>query len=178
MRIYRHIYNILTHTLLMRIAKAMTPGLLAIQHGALQGRNTTTLASNLLNNLHTQDGCVPVLDVAKAFPSVPRSMVTNIGKEAGAPETIIRMLGEMHQHTPHVLSVHRRDLPIRPTRGIKEGCPLAPHCSSYTTTSYGGRPWSGVLRPASTSLSTISLYVSPRQKHFCKLYTHYTRWST
>ena len=55
----------------MRISKAMTPGLLDIQHGALQGRNTTTLATKLLNDLHTQDGYVALLDVAKAFPLVP-----------------------------------------------------------------------------------------------------------
>ena len=78
----------------MRIANAMTSGLLDIQHGALQGRNTTTLATNLLNDMHTQDGYVPLLDVAKAFPSVPRSMLTNIVKDAGAPESIIRMRGK------------------------------------------------------------------------------------
>ena len=55
----------------MCISKAMTPGLLDIQHGALQGRNTTTLATKLLNDLHTQDGYMALLDVAKAFPSVP-----------------------------------------------------------------------------------------------------------
>ena len=104
----------------------MTPGLLDIQHGALQGRNTTTLATKLLNNLHTQDGYVALLDVAKAFPSVPRPMLTRIVKEAGAPENIIRMLGEIYQHTPAVLSLHGRDLPIRPTRAMKEGCPLSP----------------------------------------------------
>ena len=75
----------------MRILKAMTPGLLDIQHGALQGRNTTTLATKLHNDLCTRDGYVAVLDVAKAFPSVPQPMLTNIVKEAGAPETIIRM---------------------------------------------------------------------------------------
>ena len=53
-------------------------------------------------------------------------MLTNIVKEAGAPETIIRMLGEIYQHTPAVLSLHGRDLPIRPTQGMKEGCPLSP----------------------------------------------------
>ena len=120
------IYSVLTRLLLMHIAKAMTPGLLDIQHGALQGRNTTTLATKLLNDLHTQEGYIALLDVAKAFPSVPRSMLTNIAKEAGAPESIIRMLGEIYQHTPAVLSLHGRDLPIRPTRGMKEGCPLSP----------------------------------------------------
>ena len=53
-------------------------------------------------------------------------MLTGIVKEAGAPENIIRMLGEIYQHTPAVLSLHGRDLPIRPTRGMKEGCPLSP----------------------------------------------------
>ena len=95
----------------MRIAKAMTPGLLDIQRGALHGRNTTTLATK-----HTQARYVALLDVAKAFPSVPRSMLTNIVKNAG----------EIYQHTPAVRSLHGRDLPIRPTRGMKEGCPLSP----------------------------------------------------
>ena len=103
----------------------MTPGLLDIQHGAIQGRNTTTLATKLLH-LHTQDVCVALLDVAKAFPSVPRPMLTGIVKEAGAPQNVIRMLGEIYQHTPAVLSLHGRDLPICPTRGMKEGCPLSP----------------------------------------------------
>ena len=67
-----------------------------------------------------------LLDVAKAFPSVPRPMLSGVVKEAGAPENIIRMLGEIYQHTPAVLSLHGRDLPIRPTRGMKEGCPLSP----------------------------------------------------
>ena len=65
------IYSILTRLLLMRISRAMRPGLLDIQHSALQGRNTTTLATKLLNDLHTQDGYVALLDVAKAVPSVP-----------------------------------------------------------------------------------------------------------
>ena len=76
--------------------------------------------------LHTQHGYVALLDVAKAFPSVPRPMLTGIVKEAGAPGNMIRMLEEIYQHTPAVLSLHGRDLPIRPTRGMKEGCPLSP----------------------------------------------------
>ena len=36
------------------------------------------------------------------------------------------MLGEIYQHTPAVLTLHGKDLPIRPTRGMKEGCPLSP----------------------------------------------------
>ena len=39
------IYGILTHLLLKSITKAMTSGLLNIQHGTLSGRNTTTLAT-------------------------------------------------------------------------------------------------------------------------------------
>ena len=120
------IYSTLTRLLLMRISRVMTPGLLDIQHEALQGRNTTTLATKLLNDLHTQDGYVALLDVAKAFPLVPRPMLTGIVKEAGAPENIIRMPGEIYQFTPVVLSLHGRDLPIRPARGMKEGCPHSP----------------------------------------------------
>ena len=53
-------------------------------------------------------------------------MLTGIVKEAGVPKNIIRMLAEIYQHTPAVLTLHGRDLPIRPTRGMKEGCPLSP----------------------------------------------------
>ena len=120
------IYSILTRLLPTRISRAMTPGLLDIQHGATQGRNTTTLATKLLNDLHTEDGYVALLDVAKAFPSVPRPMLSGLVKEAGAPENIIRMLGEIYEHTPAVLTLHGKDLPIRPNTGMKEGCPPSP----------------------------------------------------
>ena len=53
-------------------------------------------------------------------------MLTGIVKEAPAPKNIIRMRGEIYQHTPAVLSLHRRGLPIRPTKGMKEGCPIFP----------------------------------------------------
>ena len=129
---YRPIYvstvicSILSHLILMRIANAMTPRLLNIQHGALRGGNTMTLASKLLNDLHTQDRYVVLWHVTKAFPSVPRSMLTNIVKEAGAPEAIIRILGEISRHTPTMMFLHGRDLPMRPIRRMKEGCPLHP----------------------------------------------------
>ena len=74
------------HPPCLRMSKAMTRGLLDIQHGPLQRRNTTTLATKLGNDQRTQDGYVALLDVAKAFPSVPRSMLTTLVKEAGAPK--------------------------------------------------------------------------------------------
>ena len=68
---------------------------------------------------------VALLDVAKVSPSVPRTMTTDIIRQAGAPEPIIRLLIEIYSHTPAVLHIHGRDLPIHP-KGIKEGCPLSP----------------------------------------------------
>ena len=115
----------------MRVAKAMTPRLLDIQHGALQGRDTNTVATKLLNELHTQDGYVALLHVAKAFPSVPLSMLSNIVKEAGAPASIIKMPRDIYHHTAAVPSLHGRGLPIRPTRGMKEVCPLSPTLLLY-----------------------------------------------
>ena len=103
-----------------------------MERGPLQGPNTTTLATKLLNDLHTPDGYVALLDVAKAFPSVPRPMLTGIVKEARAPENIIRMPGEIYQHTPAVLSLHGRGLLVRPTMGMKEWCPPPPQIYDYT----------------------------------------------
>ena len=53
-------------------------------------------------------------------------MLTGIVKQARAPQNMIRMLGEIYQHKLAVLSLHGRDLPIRPTKGMKQGCPLLP----------------------------------------------------
>ena len=61
--------------LVKRITKAMTPGVLNIQHGALSGNNTTTLMAKLVNYLHKSEGYPAVLEVAKAFPSVPHSRI-------------------------------------------------------------------------------------------------------
>ena len=46
----------------------MTTSLLNIQHGALSGRNTMTLAATLINNLHKTEGYSGLLDAEKAFP--------------------------------------------------------------------------------------------------------------
>ena len=120
------VYGILARLILKRITQAMTPGLLPIQHGAISGRNTTTLAAQLVNDLHKADAYVTLLDVAKAFPSVPRSMITDIIRQADAPEPIVRMVTEIYDYTPATLHLHGRDLRIHPKRGMKEGCPLSP----------------------------------------------------
>ena len=104
----------------------MTPGLLDIQHGALSGKNTTTLIAKLMNDLHKAQGYLPLLDVAKAFPSVPRMMTTGIIQEALPQEPKMRLITETYSHTPAVLHIHGRNLPIHPKRGMKQGCPLSP----------------------------------------------------
>ena len=78
------IYGILTRLLLKCMATAMTPDVLDIQHGALSGRRTTTLTAKLVNNSHKTNGYPALLNVAKAFLSVPRTMITDIMQEAGA----------------------------------------------------------------------------------------------
>ena len=120
------VYGILTRLILKQITQAMTAGLLPIQHGAISGRNTTTLAAQLVNNLHKADAHVALLDVAKAFPSVPRSMITDIIRQADAPEPIVRMVTEIYDYTPATPHLHGHELRIRPKRRIKEGCPLSP----------------------------------------------------
>ena len=62
----------------------------------------------------------------KAFSSVPRTMIIDIIREAGAPEPIVRILTKIYNHAPAVLHIHGRNLPIHPKQGMKEGCPLSP----------------------------------------------------
>ena len=139
------------------------------------------LATKLLNDLHTQDRCVAVLDVAKAFPSVPRLMLTNIVKEARALETIIRMLGGIYQHTPAILSLHGRDLPIRPSRGMKEGCPLSP---TLILLYYDILPRETMERCYEACLYVFVDDIAVRAptqlqwKHSCRPSTCYRRWRT
>ena len=120
------IYGILTRLLLKPITAAMAAGLLDMQHGALSDGNTTTLTARLINDLRKTEGYLALLDVAKVLPSVPRTMITDIIREAGAPEPIIRMITEIYNHTPAVLNLNLCDLPVHPKRGMNEGCPLSP----------------------------------------------------
>ena len=66
-----------------------------------------------------------LLDIAKAFPSVPRTMITDIICKAGAPQPMVRMVTEIYHHTPTTLHLHGRGVPIHPKRGMKEGYPLS-----------------------------------------------------
>ena len=52
--------------------------------------------------------------MAKAFLSAYRMMITDIIQEAASPEPITRLLTEIYGHTPAVLHLHGRDLPIHP----------------------------------------------------------------
>ena len=74
------VYGILTWLIIRQITHAMAPGLLHIQHGILGGRNTTTLDAKLMNDLHKTKAKAhtALLDVGKGFPSVPRTMITEI----------------------------------------------------------------------------------------------------
>ena len=122
------IYGILNRPLLKRIMHATTLGLLNIQHASRRGRNTTSLAARLLDDLQRHKGHLALLNVAKPFffSSVPRTMITYIMREARALEPITRMFEEIYNNTPALLSLHGRELPIHPKQGMKEGCPLSP----------------------------------------------------
>ena len=90
-----------------------------------QKHNDTNRKTN--ERLTKTEGYLALLDVAKVFPSVLRTMIiTNIIQEAGALEPITRLLTEIYNHTPAVLHLHGHNLPIHPKRGMKKGCPLSP----------------------------------------------------
>ena len=61
-------YGILTRLHLKRITAALAAGLLDVQHGALGGRNTTTLTARSANDLHKIEGYLPLSRPRWAFP--------------------------------------------------------------------------------------------------------------
>ena len=65
------------------------------------------------------------MDVAKALPFVPRLMLLDIIRTADAPKPHMRLIGETYRNTPLLLSLHGRELPSKPTRGMKVGCPVS-----------------------------------------------------
>ena len=103
-RVHRHLWHI--DVLGPRVTQAASLVRPNIQHGALQGGNTTTLATNLLNELHPHEGCDALLDVSKGVLLVPRSMLMNIIGTAGTFEPRVRMIDERNCSTPAVLALH------------------------------------------------------------------------
>ena len=112
------ICGILTRMLLKQTTTAMAAGLLDIQHVALSGRKTTTLAARLIKDLHKTEGCLALLDVREVFLSFPGTMITNIIKEARVPDPITGMIPEIYSHTSVMLHLDGRDLPMHPKRGM------------------------------------------------------------
>ena len=62
-----------------------------------------------MNDLQKTKGHITLLDVAKALPSVPHTMMTNNIGEVGAPETITRMVVESYAGVPTLVNLHNRN---------------------------------------------------------------------
>ena len=63
--------------------------------------------------------------MAKTFKFVLKPMLTDIISTAGALGPIVQLVGEIYRSTPAVLSLHGREVPMNPTWGMKEVCPLS-----------------------------------------------------
>ena len=74
---------------------------------------------------HTHGGHIALLDMAKAFPSIPRLMLTDMTSAACTPNPVVWLVGEIYHSTPAMLSLHGRELPGNPAGGMKEGCRLS-----------------------------------------------------
>ena len=66
------IYSILTRLILRRMTQAVALGWLNIQHSVLRGRDTTTLATKLLNGLYTRGSSCPPRR-GQGFPVCPQT---------------------------------------------------------------------------------------------------------
>ena len=113
------------------------------QWGFRPNRRCTDLALILtlvieMANVHCKskdsqwDSVVIVLwDIIKAYPSTQRHLAWKLFHRLGVPESLLRILSGLHDHTQYVIRAGKEfsdpfDLAI----GFREGCPSSPACFS------------------------------------------------
>ncbi|CAB0043079.1 unnamed protein product [Trichogramma brassicae] len=92
-------------------------------------RDNTMLLDAILRSRYERfkSASIATLDLAKAFDSVEHSAIMKCGAAAGLPPPMIRYLQRFYEDGTTTLTGDQwTSLPIRPTRGVKQGDPLSP----------------------------------------------------
>ena len=117
-------YSILARLILDTLRGPIDAALSDPQAGCRRGYTTSQQALRMSMLLHQYwDGAlVCLLDIAKAYPSMPHECLTYGLQLIGTPARIYNMVASIYAHSTGVYGDVR--FPLR--RGIKEGCPLSP----------------------------------------------------
>ena len=118
-------YSILARLILDTLRGPIDAALSDPQAGCRRGYTTSQQALRISMLLHQYgDGAlVCLLDIAKAYPSMPHERLTyGLRRLIGTPARIYNMVASIYAHNTEVYGDVR--FPLR--RGIKEGCPLSP----------------------------------------------------
>ena len=98
---------------------------------AIQGRTTLMQCVNLVHAVTApkskwKDGYICKLDIAKAFPSVPHTLLYHMMRRMGWSAPLLKAFRESMQRTSCSCRVGADEVRWTPKRGLKEGCPMSP----------------------------------------------------
>ena len=114
-------YSILAHLILDTLRRPIDVALSDPQARSRRGKTTSQQALRISMLLH-QYGEVCLLDITKAYPSMPHECLIYGFRLIGTLARIYNMVASIYAHNTGVYGdVH---FPLR--RGIKKGCPLSP----------------------------------------------------
>jgi hypothetical protein len=69
---------------------------------------------------------VCLLDIAKAFPSIPHRLLYHALNRLGVPDHIMRLIKNIYSNSTYTFQAPEGSFTYTANRGMKEGCPLSP----------------------------------------------------
>lgn len=89
-------------------------------------QNVILLAEAIQRGKVTKGGIVSVLDINKAFDTLPHSAIKNALHRKGIPEQVSRYVCEMYKNCSTVIRARDSQVRVNLRRGVKQGDPLSP----------------------------------------------------
>ena len=121
-------YVVLTKWLWACIEQPLRASLSHQQAGGRKGRTTTGQAMTMLALLQASPNplCVCLVDIAKAFPSVPHPLLYHALRRVGFPDSYMKLVEQIYSESTYRYTSSAGAFPYKSGRGMKEGCPLSP----------------------------------------------------